>query len=157
MRFDTYHFISLTLLLSGKILAADPVNEAGRRQVFDPTITKPTITKTYIPSISWLSRSTSTPEPVTTSTKKTTTSTSTQKSSTSTSKPYYPPTSTTLKTSTTSSKTSTGGEVGPTSSKCPVPLYYQCGGATWTGCKTCEKGSYCKTQNEFYYQCVAEE
>lgn len=33
--------------------------------------------------------------------------------------------------------------------------YYQCGGANWKGATCCEAGSYCKSQNDYYYQCVA--
>lgn len=44
-----------------------------------------------------------------------------------------------------------GGEVGPSSTACPVPLYYQCGGIydgkPWTGCTKCVKGAKCVEQN----------
>ncbi|KAF2029070.1 hypothetical protein EK21DRAFT_113297 [Setomelanomma holmii] len=58
--------------------------------------------------------------------------------------------------------TKTGGEeTGPSSTACPVPLYYQCGGyydgKPWTGCTECDKGAKCVVQNDFYNQCVAEE
>lgn len=36
-------------------------------------------------------------------------------------------------------------------------LYHQCGGINWTGATKCEAGSYCKVQNDFYFQCVANE
>lgn len=36
-------------------------------------------------------------------------------------------------------------------------LYHQCGGINWTGATKCETGSYCKVQNDFYFQCVANE
>ncbi|KAF2830236.1 hypothetical protein CC86DRAFT_345273 [Ophiobolus disseminans] len=53
------------------------------------------------------------------------------------------------------------GEVGPSSTACPVPLYYQCGGyydgVPWTGCTKCVKGAKCLVQNEWYDQCVADE
>ncbi|KAH7075950.1 hypothetical protein BKA63DRAFT_413229 [Paraphoma chrysanthemicola] len=49
-----------------------------------------------------------------------------------------------------STKTS-GGETGPSSTACPVPLYYQCGGyyggKPWTGCTKCVKGATCVVQN----------
>ncbi|KAF2281433.1 uncharacterized protein EI97DRAFT_454627 [Westerdykella ornata] len=52
-------------------------------------------------------------------------------------------------------------EVGPSSTRCPVPLYYQCGGyydgKPWTGCTKCVSGAKCVWQNEWYYQCVADE
>ncbi|KAL1849147.1 hypothetical protein Daus18300_013352 [Diaporthe australafricana] len=34
-------------------------------------------------------------------------------------------------------------------------LYNRCGGINWTGPTQCEAGSYCKVQNPYYYQCVA--
>ncbi|KAF2447080.1 carbohydrate-binding module family 1 protein [Karstenula rhodostoma CBS 690.94] len=81
----------------------------------------------------------------TTTTKKTTSS---MKTPTKTSSPSYP------------TKTQTE-EVGPSSTRCPVPLYYQCGGyydgKPWTGCEKCVKGAKCVWQNDFYYQCIAEE
>ncbi|KAL5115985.1 hypothetical protein ACEQ8H_006102 [Pleosporales sp. CAS-2024a] len=76
-------------------------------------------------------------------------------------------------------KTSTGEEVGPSSTRCPVPLYYKCGGwdvdKPWAGCTVCVKGAKCVVQNgsvkisvhvdgncanvvaEWYYQCVADD
>ncbi|KAI8132779.1 hypothetical protein DS838_001875 [Geotrichum bryndzae] len=38
-----------------------------------------------------------------------------------------------------------------------APLYYQCGGENWNGTTCCEAGSYCKAQNSYYHQCVADE
>ncbi|KAF5102768.1 hypothetical protein D0Z00_000260 [Geotrichum galactomycetum] len=35
-------------------------------------------------------------------------------------------------------------------------LYYQCGGINWNGTTCCEAGSYCKVQNPYYHQCVAD-
>ncbi|PSN63585.1 hypothetical protein BS50DRAFT_84370 [Corynespora cassiicola Philippines] len=72
--------------------------------------------------------------------------------------PPQPPTKS-IKTS--QEPTKTGGEVGPSSTRCPVPLYYQCGGyyggKPWTGCTKCVSGAECVTQNEWYDQCVAKE
>ncbi|KAF2741136.1 hypothetical protein EJ04DRAFT_423710 [Polyplosphaeria fusca] len=52
-------------------------------------------------------------------------------------------------------------EVGPSSTRCPVPLYYKCGGyddgKPWTGCTKCVAGAKCVWQNDYYYQCVAED
>ncbi|XP_014550672.1 carbohydrate-binding module family 1 protein [Bipolaris victoriae FI3] len=70
---------------------------------------------------------------------------------------------TTIKTSTKTvvppTKTTTE-EVGPSSTRCPVPLYYKCGGwhdgKPWTGCTQCVKGAKCVEQNEWYFQCVAD-
>ncbi|KAF1851664.1 carbohydrate-binding module family 1 protein [Cucurbitaria berberidis CBS 394.84] len=63
--------------------------------------------------------------------------------------------------STVSPTKTSGGETGPSSTACPVPLYYQCGGyydgKPWTGCKKCVKGAKCVVQNELYKQCVADE
>lgn len=61
---------------------------------------------------------------------------------------------TTIKTTTKSvdqpTKTTTE-EVGPSSTRCPVPLYYKCGGwhdgKPWTGCTQCVKGAKCVEQN----------
>jgi hypothetical protein len=33
--------------------------------------------------------------------------------------------------------------------------YYQCGGQGWTGTGTCESGTTCVAQNEWYSQCLA--
>jgi hypothetical protein len=42
-------------------------------------------------------------------------------------------------------------EVGPSSTRCPVPLYYKCGGwdggVPWAGCTVCVKGATCVVQN----------
>ncbi|CCO30091.1 hypothetical protein RSOLAG1IB_07504 [Rhizoctonia solani AG-1 IB] len=35
-----------------------------------------------------------------------------------------------------------------------VAVWGQCGGASWTGGTTCDAGSYCKYQNDYYSQCV---
>ncbi|KAL6710772.1 hypothetical protein ACN47E_007829 [Coniothyrium glycines] len=52
----------------------------------------------------------------------------------------------------------TSEEIGPSSTACPVPVYYQCGGyydsVPWSGCTTCVKGAKCVVQNGFYHQCV---
>ncbi|OWY45065.1 carbohydrate-binding module family 1 protein [Alternaria alternata] len=52
-------------------------------------------------------------------------------------------------------------EVGPSSTRCPVPLYYKCGGwdggVPWAGCTVCVKGATCVVQNEWYSQCVADD
>ncbi|KAG8942939.1 hypothetical protein FRC00_011508, partial [Tulasnella sp. 408] len=37
-----------------------------------------------------------------------------------------------------------------------VPLYYQCGGANWTGETECVDGAICQEQNPSYFQCVAD-
>ncbi|KAG8911563.1 hypothetical protein FRC00_006248 [Tulasnella sp. 408] len=37
-----------------------------------------------------------------------------------------------------------------------VPLYYQCGGANWTGETECVDGAVCQEQNPSYFQCVAD-
>ncbi|KAB2103583.1 hypothetical protein AG0111_0g8427 [Alternaria gaisen] len=71
---------------------------------------------------------------------------------------------TTIKTTTKSTvkptKTTTE-EVGPSSTRCPVPLYYKCGGwdggVPWAGCTVCVKGAICVVQNEWYSQCVADD
>ncbi|KAH4129046.1 hypothetical protein HBH70_055510 [Parastagonospora nodorum] len=58
-------------------------------------------------------------------------------------------------------KTTTGEETGPSSTSCPVPLFYKCGGwdydKPWSGCTVCVKGAKCVMQNEWYYQCVADD
>ncbi|KAK7183766.1 hypothetical protein DPSP01_004396 [Paraphaeosphaeria sporulosa] len=93
--------------------------------------------------------------------------------------PTTAPPKTTLRTTTTSKKTTSSTkeptktsspsqptktqteEVGPSSTRCPVPLYYQCGGyhdgKPWTGCEVCVKGAKCIWQNDWYYQCVADD
>ncbi|KAF2798933.1 carbohydrate-binding module family 1 protein [Melanomma pulvis-pyrius CBS 109.77] len=74
-----------------------------------------------------------------------------------TSKYTPPPTTKTVKSTAVPTKT-TAQPGGPSSTKCPVPRYYQCGGyfegKEWTGCSVCEPGSDCVFQNDFYYQCV---
>ncbi|KAF8713856.1 putative xylanase, Glycoside hydrolase family 10, partial [Rhizoctonia solani] len=35
-----------------------------------------------------------------------------------------------------------------------VAVWGQCGGSNWTGGTTCDAGSYCKDQNDYYSQCV---
>ncbi|KAF2017252.1 carbohydrate-binding module family 1 protein [Aaosphaeria arxii CBS 175.79] len=71
--------------------------------------------------------------------------------------PPEPPTKT-IKSTQKPTKTE-GGEVGPSSTRCPVPLYYQCGGyydgVPWTGCTKCVSGAKCVVQNEWYDQCVS--
>ncbi|KAK0127275.1 hypothetical protein ONS96_006825 [Cadophora gregata f. sp. sojae] len=43
----------------------------------------------------------------------------------------------------------------PNLTKCPVPLYYQCGGSrSYNGCTKCVAGAQCVSQNDFYWQCV---
>ncbi|EHK96735.1 Cellulose-binding protein [Glarea lozoyensis ATCC 20868] len=42
----------------------------------------------------------------------------------------------------------------PNATKCPAPLWYQCGGKVWTGCKTCEKGLKCWGKDEWFSQCL---
>ncbi|KAL5381696.1 hypothetical protein PMIN03_007514 [Paraphaeosphaeria minitans] len=96
-----------------------------------------------------------------------------------TTKPTSAAPETTLKTTTTSKKTTTSTnaptktsspsqpsktqteEIGPSSTRCPVPLYYQCGGyydgKPWKGCEVCVKGASCIWQNDWYYQCVADD
>ncbi|KAH9875080.1 hypothetical protein J1614_004568 [Plenodomus biglobosus] len=60
---------------------------------------------------------------------------------------------TTAKTSKSTSKPTTtrSEEVGPSSTACPVPRHYQCGGyydgVPWTGCTQCIKGTKCVEQN----------
>ncbi|KAH7116785.1 hypothetical protein B0J11DRAFT_561143 [Dendryphion nanum] len=111
------------------------------------------------------SSSTKKPEPVSSSSTKkpeppkTSTPVSTTKKPSSTSKytpPPEPPTKTSKQPET---PTKTGGEVGPSSTRCPVPLYYQCGGyydgKPWTGCTKCVSGAKCVVQNEWYDQCVS--
>ncbi|KAF1943161.1 hypothetical protein EJ02DRAFT_343991 [Clathrospora elynae] len=79
-------------------------------------------------------------------------------------KPTPTPSKTTIKTSKTVEKpppTKTSEETGPSSTACPVPLYYQCNGyyngKPWGGCTKCVKGAKCVQQNELYYQCVADD
>ncbi|ORY12318.1 acyl-CoA N-acyltransferase [Clohesyomyces aquaticus] len=83
----------------------------------------------------------------------------------STDEPEEPPPTKTVKSTLKSSqkpptKTQTE-EIGPSSTRCPVPLYYKCGGTNdhdpWTGCTKCVAGAVCVIQNEWYYQCVAED
>ena len=84
---------------------------------------------------------------------------------------------TTVKSTAKPTKT-TGEPAGPSSTKCPVPLYYQCGGywdgEPWTGCEVCVPGANCVWQNgefdlskdlsanrlltgeDYYMQCVAD-
>ncbi|KAH7348492.1 hypothetical protein BKA65DRAFT_500714 [Rhexocercosporidium sp. MPI-PUGE-AT-0058] len=43
----------------------------------------------------------------------------------------------------------------PNLTKCPVPLYYQCGGSrSYGGCTKCVAGASCLSQNDWYWQCV---
>ncbi|KAF4627215.1 hypothetical protein G7Y89_g10941 [Cudoniella acicularis] len=42
----------------------------------------------------------------------------------------------------------------PNATRCPVALWYQCGGSGWKGCNVCERGYPCQSQNEWYYQCI---
>ncbi|KAG8953791.1 hypothetical protein FRC04_001421 [Tulasnella sp. 424] len=62
-------------------------------------------------------------------------------------------TSTTSKapTTTTTSKitTATAGSGG-----CTATHYAQCGGQGWTGCTSCEAGTTCQYQNDWYSQCI---
>ncbi|KAF2850971.1 carbohydrate-binding module family 1 protein [Plenodomus tracheiphilus IPT5] len=85
-----------------------------------------------------------------------------------TSKPVPPPstpttTKTTIKTtkSTIKPTATRSEELGPSSTACPVPRYYQCGGyydgVPWTGCTKCVAGSKCVVQNEWYDQCVGDD
>ena len=37
---------------------------------------------------------------------------------------------------------------------CTVAKWGQCGGVGYTGCTTCEAGSTCNANNEYYHQCV---
>ncbi|KAF1834568.1 hypothetical protein BDW02DRAFT_598102 [Decorospora gaudefroyi] len=85
----------------------------------------------------------------------------TDKMTTTTRKPPRPTTTkTTTKRPDQPTKTTTGEEVGPSSTRCPVPLYYQCGGyydgKPWSGCSNCVQGAKCLVQNEYYHQCVSE-
>ncbi|KAF2712178.1 carbohydrate-binding module family 1 protein [Pleomassaria siparia CBS 279.74] len=112
-------------------------------------------------------KTTSTPKP--TPPKTTTTPPKTSKKTSTTSKytpppvtsKYTPPPTTTVKSTAKPVTKTTGHSAGPSSTKCPVPLYYQCGGyyegKPWTGCTVCEVGANCVFQNEFYEQCVADE
>ncbi|PVI06783.1 carbohydrate-binding module family 1 protein [Periconia macrospinosa] len=126
---------------------------------------EPTKTKTTTSKGSWCSLTTATPpktttkpteNPTTKPTTKPTTSKSTEKPTTKTTEK---PTSTS-KSSQKPTKTTTGEETGPSSTRCPVPLYYQCGGyydgKPWNGCTKCVSGAKCIWQNDWYYQCVAE-
>ncbi|RDL30654.1 uncharacterized protein BP5553_09999 [Venustampulla echinocandica] len=62
--------------------------------------------------------------------------------------PTQTPTITTVYVTTTPKTTTpTSQAPDPNTTKCPVPLYYQCGGANWKGCKVCEKGAVCVNQN----------
>ena len=65
---------------------------------------------------------------------------------------------TSTKTSTTTSKSpTTTSSSDPNVTKCPVPLYYQCGGANWDGCKKgCESGATCLSQNGNWSSCSSE-
>ncbi|CAO2651309.1 Nn.00g096060.m01.CDS01 [Neocucurbitaria sp. VM-36] len=99
------------------------------------------------------------PKPTTTTTRKPEPSKSSIKVT-----PTPAPSKTTITTtpkSTIKPTTTSGGDTGPSSTACPVPLYYQCGGyydgKPWTGCTKCVKGAKCVVQNEFYDQCVADE
>ncbi|KAF2005254.1 carbohydrate-binding module family 1 protein [Amniculicola lignicola CBS 123094] len=115
-------------------------------------------------------RTTATPPPLSSSTKRTSAtppppSSSTKKTSatppppSSTKKTSAPPPVSSTPTKTTKKPTQTGGETGPSSTKCPVPLYYQCDGyydgKPWTGCTNCVSGAKCVEQNDYYWQCVA--
>ncbi|KAF1977706.1 hypothetical protein BU23DRAFT_452259 [Bimuria novae-zelandiae CBS 107.79] len=113
-----------------------------------PTTEPETTVKTTSSTKKMSSTSRYTPPPETSSVKTTKGTSSTTK--------YTPPpeiTKTPTKTTKSSQKpTKTQTEVtGPSSTKCPVPLYYQCGGLwdgkPWTGCTKCEKGASCVYQN----------
>ncbi|KAF2116858.1 hypothetical protein BDV96DRAFT_645262 [Lophiotrema nucula] len=109
-------------------------------------------------------KTTSTPKPVTTtkpSTPKTSSTpppVSTKKSTVQPTSKYTPPPDD-PPSKTQKPPSPTTGEVGPSSTRCPVPLYYQCGGyydgKPWTGCTKCVSGANCVPQNDFYNQCVA--
>ncbi|KAI3317700.1 carbohydrate-binding module family 1 protein [Xylariaceae sp. AK1471] len=78
-------------------------------------------------------------------------SSSTTKASTTSTK------STTLSTSTTkvvTTTTTSAPATTTTSSTCTASQYTQCGGVTWTGCKTCASGTTCQVLNDYYYQCL---
>ncbi|KAH8681046.1 glycoside hydrolase superfamily [Xylariales sp. PMI_506] len=59
---------------------------------------------------------------------------------------------TTTTTTTTSSSTSTSSS--PTSTCTAVAQYGQCGGITYSGCKTCASGYTCTYFNDYYSQCL---
>ncbi|GAB1311490.1 hypothetical protein MFIFM68171_01700 [Madurella fahalii] len=61
--------------------------------------------------------------------------------------PGNPSTPTTLATSSRPSATNT-------QPSCTVAKWGQCGGSGWSGCTTCEAGSTCNRNNEYYHQCV---
>jgi len=35
-----------------------------------------------------------------------------------------------------------------------ISVYQQCGGQGWTGTGSCDSGSYCFHQNDYYWQCI---
>ncbi|KAF2689613.1 carbohydrate-binding module family 1 protein [Lentithecium fluviatile CBS 122367] len=121
---------------------------------------QPVTTTTTTTSKTTTVKTTTTTPTKTTTTSKTTTST--PKITTTTSKT----TTTTSKITTASTKKTTSTDyeptkTGPSSTRCPVPLYFQCGGyydgKPWTGCTKCVNGASCVQQNEWYDQCVADE
>ncbi|KAF1963024.1 hypothetical protein CC80DRAFT_102950 [Byssothecium circinans] len=157
-------FFTVTLMLSALSMAlVAPANHAEKRQgegeiSFTTTCVGVGCTKpTTFPQPT---TSKTTAKPTTTST-----TTTTKKTTSSTTKytppPETTPTKTTKSTSSTKPTKTTKGETGPSSTRCPVPLYYQCGGyydgKPWSGCKKCESGAKCIWHNDFYYQCVADD
>jgi acetylxylan esterase len=62
-------------------------------------------------------------------------------------------TTTTTSTSTTSGGTTTTTTTGPPET-CTVAKWGQCGGQSYTGCKTCASGSTCTYSNPWYSQCL---
>ncbi|KAH8654441.1 hypothetical protein BGZ60DRAFT_154188 [Tricladium varicosporioides] len=164
------HLINFILALAiavGSIVTADTITII--RTISDTVIVDPpTSTETTT------SKATSVTKPTTSTTKKiTTTSTSKPGLTTDPTTVIVPVTETiyttifttifttssvvqspSTKPSTTQTKPTTTAPPDPNLTKCPVPRYYQCGGAIWKGCTKCEKGSVCTSQNEFYYQCV---
>ncbi|KAF3935406.1 hypothetical protein ABW20_dc0103194 [Dactylellina cionopaga] len=64
-------------------------------------------------------------------------------------------TTTAITTTTTSSRTTTPVSVSSsTGSTCAQAQWAQCGGITWTGCKTCAGQFTCKALNDYYSQCL---
>ena len=64
------------------------------------------------------------------------------------------PSTTAAPSSTAASSTSSAAASTSASTCTPVPKWGQCGGINYTGCKTCESGSTCTYNNDWYWQCI---
>jgi len=67
---------------------------------------------------------------------------------------FSPPSGGSPGTPTTTGQGSTPTPTDSNPGSCSVQQWNQCGGANWSGCKSCVSGTTCKVINEYYSQCV---